>query len=225
MQPRLLDGAPPGTQGTCTPIGWTSGDVFLDWMHFFVEHVRPSADKKVLLLVDNHESHKYYPALEYAKIVLAPGKATICELSKPQPQVSVAPIVVFQESTKTSENIIHSEVCSIITLEPETVSLKASSTLEPDATNINVMHLLKSDALLPGTSKNTRRYVDRDDPPNLEPGCSNFHYSLVVLRPIPNPDKRITTRKRKLQKSEILTSTPIKEEQKLKFEKKMQLII
>ncbi|CAK1602061.1 unnamed protein product [Parnassius mnemosyne] len=361
MQPRLLDGAPPGTQGTCTPSGWTSGEVFLDWMHFFVEHVRPSADKKVLLLLDNHESHKYYPALEYAsknsviilslaphtthkmqpmdvavygplktyfereintfqkahpgrivnqydvarllspaflksavainavhgferpgiwpvnkyafgdedfepadviagrssmnvstvgidsiqiidipdsaasstpspslsqeynstvdphaEIVLPPGKATICELSKPQPQVSVAPIVVSQVSTKTSENIIHSEVCSIITLEPETVSLKAYSTLEPDATNINVMHPLKSDAMLPGTSKNTRC----DDPPNPEPGCSNFHYSPVVLRPIPNPEKPITTRKRKLQKSEILTSTPIKEEQKLKFEKK-----
>ncbi|CAH0730223.1 unnamed protein product, partial [Brenthis ino] len=34
MQPRLLDGAPPGTQGTCTPNGWTSGEVFFDWMHF-----------------------------------------------------------------------------------------------------------------------------------------------------------------------------------------------
>ncbi|CAF4954317.1 unnamed protein product [Pieris macdunnoughi] len=24
MQPRILDGAPPGTQGTCTPNGWTT---------------------------------------------------------------------------------------------------------------------------------------------------------------------------------------------------------
>lgn len=66
MQSRLLDGAPPGTQGTCTPNGWTSGEVFLAWLHFFVEYTRPNADKKVLLLLDNHESHKYYPALEYA---------------------------------------------------------------------------------------------------------------------------------------------------------------
>ncbi|CAH2100603.1 unnamed protein product [Euphydryas editha] len=29
MQPRLHDGAPPGTQGTCTPNGWTTGKVFL----------------------------------------------------------------------------------------------------------------------------------------------------------------------------------------------------
>lgn len=40
-----------------------------------------------------------------------------------------------------------------------------------------------------------------------------------MLRPIPNPAKPITTRKRKLQKSEILTSTPIKEDQKQKYEK------
>lgn len=66
MQPRLLDGAPPGTQGTCTPNGWTSADVFLDWMHFFVKHVRPTPGKKILLLLDKHESHKYYSALDYA---------------------------------------------------------------------------------------------------------------------------------------------------------------
>ncbi|KAF2888408.1 hypothetical protein ILUMI_17764 [Ignelater luminosus] len=58
MQPRLLDGSPPGTQGTCTPNSWTSSEVFLNWLHFFVEQVRPTADKKVFLLLDNHESHK-----------------------------------------------------------------------------------------------------------------------------------------------------------------------
>ncbi|KAK9731444.1 DDE superfamily endonuclease [Popillia japonica] len=78
MQPRLLDGSPPGTQETCTPNGWTSGtqetctpngwtsgEVFLNWMHFLIEQLRPTADKKVLVLLDNHESHKYYPAIEY----------------------------------------------------------------------------------------------------------------------------------------------------------------
>ena len=33
------------TQGTCNPSDWTSGEVFLNWMHFFVEQVRPTADK------------------------------------------------------------------------------------------------------------------------------------------------------------------------------------
>ncbi|KAF2886250.1 hypothetical protein ILUMI_19923 [Ignelater luminosus] len=37
MQPRLLDGSPAGTQGTCTPNDCTSSEVFLNWLHFFVE--------------------------------------------------------------------------------------------------------------------------------------------------------------------------------------------
>ncbi|KAJ8962885.1 hypothetical protein NQ318_001294 [Aromia moschata] len=66
MQERLLDGAPPGTQATGTPNGWTNGETFLLWLKMFVEYVRPSETKRVVLLLDNHESHKYYPALEFA---------------------------------------------------------------------------------------------------------------------------------------------------------------
>lgn len=66
MQERLLDGAPPGTQATCTSNGWTHGESFLLWLKFFIQYVRPSENKHVVLLLDNHESHKYYPALEYA---------------------------------------------------------------------------------------------------------------------------------------------------------------
>ena len=32
------------TQGTCNPSDWTSGEVFLNWIHFFVDQVRPTAD-------------------------------------------------------------------------------------------------------------------------------------------------------------------------------------
>ncbi|XP_046970598.1 uncharacterized protein LOC124537752 [Vanessa cardui] len=66
MQDRLLDGSPPETQGTCSPSGWINGEIFLEWIRFFTYHVRPTAERKVLLILDNHESHKFYPALEYA---------------------------------------------------------------------------------------------------------------------------------------------------------------
>ena len=42
-QSRLLDGSPPRTQGTSNPSDWTSSEVFLNWMHFFAEEVRPTA--------------------------------------------------------------------------------------------------------------------------------------------------------------------------------------
>lgn len=66
MQARLLDNAPSGSQATATNNGWIHGEAFLAWLHFFVEQVRPSETRPVLLLLNNHESHKYYPALQYA---------------------------------------------------------------------------------------------------------------------------------------------------------------
>lgn len=39
FNPRLLDDAPPGTQGTCSDNGWINGPVFLEWLEFFVKIV------------------------------------------------------------------------------------------------------------------------------------------------------------------------------------------
>ncbi|KAJ8889281.1 hypothetical protein PR048_008779 [Dryococelus australis] len=57
--------APPRTQATCTGNGLSNGEAFLQWLHFSVEHVRSNNEKKILLLLENHESHKYYPALQF----------------------------------------------------------------------------------------------------------------------------------------------------------------
>lgn len=38
----------------------------MEWLRHFVEMTRPTAEKQVLLVLDNHESHKYLEALEYA---------------------------------------------------------------------------------------------------------------------------------------------------------------
>lgn len=64
MQDRLLDGSPPETGGSCSASGWINGEIYFDWLKFFVGHVRPTTDTKVILLLDNHESHKYYSALQ-----------------------------------------------------------------------------------------------------------------------------------------------------------------
>lgn len=66
MVGRLLDGAPPGTNATCTDNGWINGPKFLEWLRHFVEVTRPTPERKVILVMDNHESHKYLGALEYA---------------------------------------------------------------------------------------------------------------------------------------------------------------
>lgn len=73
--------------------------------------------------------------------------------------------------------------------------------------------------MLPETQVTIQRSTSRDNSPDPKPGCSTSHCSPLMSSPIPNPAKPMTTRKRKLQKSEILTSTLIKEDQKQKFEK------
>lgn len=63
---RLLDGAQPGSEATITDSGWVNTEKFLSWLHIFVEKVRPTEERKALLLLDNHESHKSYAVLDYA---------------------------------------------------------------------------------------------------------------------------------------------------------------
>lgn len=62
----MLDGAPPGAEATTTDSGWVNSQKFLEWLQMFVQKVRPTEDHKALLILDNHESHKSYDALDFA---------------------------------------------------------------------------------------------------------------------------------------------------------------
>ena len=57
MNSRLLVGAPPGTVGLTSPSGWINADLYLQWLKHFVKHSGATVDRKVLLILDNHESH------------------------------------------------------------------------------------------------------------------------------------------------------------------------
>ncbi|KAJ8874787.1 hypothetical protein PR048_022676 [Dryococelus australis] len=59
MQERLLDGAPPGYQASCTYNGWINGKNFLQWLQFFVEQVRTTPKRKIPL--------KYFKALDFVE--------------------------------------------------------------------------------------------------------------------------------------------------------------
>lgn len=54
------------------------------------------------------------------------------------------------------------------------------------------------------------------------PLTENKIWSPKEVRPIPKPALPLTARKRRIQKSEILTSTPVKEDQKCKYYKTKQ---
>lgn len=67
MKKELIDHCPPGSVGYAQESGWSSSEIFLQWLNHFVNRVKPSADEKVILLLDGHSSHKSLDAQIYAK--------------------------------------------------------------------------------------------------------------------------------------------------------------
>lgn len=67
MRPDLTDKAPPGTAGHCSDNGWVNAELFLEFLQHFTKHVNPSAEKPVLLLVDNHKSHISLNAINHCR--------------------------------------------------------------------------------------------------------------------------------------------------------------
>ncbi|XP_060878158.1 uncharacterized protein LOC132950650 [Metopolophium dirhodum] len=63
----FIRGGPPGCVGTSNKSGWMQGDQFLEFMQHFVNHVRLTQEKKVLILLDNHESHLYLPVIDFCR--------------------------------------------------------------------------------------------------------------------------------------------------------------
>jgi len=69
--------APTGSAGAANASGWMLDVHFVEFSHYFVKFVRPSKERPVLLVLDNHESHLSIEALDYFK---ANG---VCVLSFP----------------------------------------------------------------------------------------------------------------------------------------------
>lgn len=57
MKDELLDGTPAETAYSCHISGWMQTHIFIEWMHHFIKHVKPSKDDPILLLLDGHVTH------------------------------------------------------------------------------------------------------------------------------------------------------------------------
>ncbi|CAB4013632.1 tigger transposable element-derived 6-like [Paramuricea clavata] len=67
-RPELVDHAPAGTIGRCSPNGWIDADLFLDYLKHFVTFTKCSKDSPVLLILDGHKTHtKILSTIEYAR--------------------------------------------------------------------------------------------------------------------------------------------------------------
>ncbi|XP_069673708.1 uncharacterized protein [Periplaneta americana] len=62
----MLTGAPNGSDGSSHISGWMTGDNFLKFLDHFIKHTKCSSSQKVLLIMDNHDSHISVGSLEKA---------------------------------------------------------------------------------------------------------------------------------------------------------------
>lgn len=63
----MMHGAPPGSIGTCNPSGWSSSEIFVNFLDHFITHVHPTKENKALILLDNHETHITIEAINKAR--------------------------------------------------------------------------------------------------------------------------------------------------------------
>ncbi len=67
MVESLMNGAPSGSIGVCTPSGWTDSGCFMHWLKHFVSIVKPSKDDKHIIILDGHHSHKTLEVVSFAR--------------------------------------------------------------------------------------------------------------------------------------------------------------
>lgn len=50
-------GAPLGSVGCANKSVWSNKQIFVDYIKYFVTHVKPSQEEKILIILYNHETH------------------------------------------------------------------------------------------------------------------------------------------------------------------------
>ncbi|XP_074096377.1 uncharacterized protein LOC141525711 [Cotesia typhae] len=57
MNANLLRGGDSNMVAAVSDSGWINENLFVEWLHHFISHAKPTSDKPILLILDNHESH------------------------------------------------------------------------------------------------------------------------------------------------------------------------
>lgn len=65
--PQLERDGPPGAVYTCSKNGWTNEQIFITWLEHFINFTNPTEEKRIFLIMDNHNSHATLEAYEMAK--------------------------------------------------------------------------------------------------------------------------------------------------------------
>lgn len=67
MNPKFLEGAPPGSAAVPHISGWMTASNFVNYLKHFASNTRPSIQHPILLLMDNHASHVTLEAIQFCR--------------------------------------------------------------------------------------------------------------------------------------------------------------
>jgi DDE superfamily endonuclease/helix-turn-helix, Psq domain len=67
FQTHFLNGAPPSSLGLAAKSGWMNSVIFLDVLKHIQKHKRCTTSQRLLLIMDNHESHISLAAINYCR--------------------------------------------------------------------------------------------------------------------------------------------------------------
>lgn len=235
----MLKGAPPGTLGMANVSGWSNTENFLTFLNHFIKHTRPSQDNKVLLLMDNHESHVSIEAIDLAKkngIVLFTFPPHTSHKLQPLDRGVFGPFKKFYNTAAT--NWLQSNPGKPITIYD--LSEIVGTAYPRGFTPINIQGGFRAAGLWPFNENIfgddeffSASVTDRPlphitaetesipGPSRNEPSTSKAEciQTPEQLRPFPKAAPRVTTsRGRKCGKSRVLTETP----EKLELEKEYE---
>ena len=66
MVDSLMHNAPVGAIGHCSNSGWTDVESFMKWLKYFTSIAKPCKEKKHIIILDGHYSHKTLEAVEFS---------------------------------------------------------------------------------------------------------------------------------------------------------------
>jgi hypothetical protein len=53
----MLKGGPSGCLGMSYVSGWSNSLIFVEYRKHFIQYVKPLDNNKILMIIDNHQSH------------------------------------------------------------------------------------------------------------------------------------------------------------------------
>lgn len=109
-QPRMLNGAPPGSDGIPHPSGWMTGPNFMKFLKHFARFVQPTVSRKNLLILDNHESHIQIEAINFCRengIVLLTIPPHTSHKLQPLDRTVFGPLKTYYNQAAASWMLMH----------------------------------------------------------------------------------------------------------------------